>query len=217
MILSIAVLAISLSIDALGVGIVYGIREIKIPVISKIVICFFSVLYSGAALIIGKSMSSFLPQAISRYIGVSILFVMGTWIILQALLKKDPSVLPEKTSASGNKTLLKIAIKSLGVTIHIIKNPVEGDIDKSGTIDLTESLLLGLALSVDAIGVGIGSALAGFHSLGIPFAIGMVQLTFLYAGTYMGRKFSLSRRLNKKLLSAFPGILLIILALIRIY
>jgi putative sporulation protein YtaF len=142
-------------------------------------------------------------------LGISILGLMGIWIIIQALLR-------DATNSSQNETLWKLAIKSLGITIQVIRNPMEFDIDKSGAIDTPESLLLGLALSVDAIGVGIGSALTGFYSPIIPFAIGFFQMVFLYIGTYLGDKVTMLNKINKKVLALLPGVLLIFLALIRI-
>jgi putative sporulation protein YtaF len=209
MIVSIVILAISLSLDALGVGIVYGLKRIKIPFTSKLLICVFSIIYAGMALIFGKALSIILAPFFAKLLGIIVLVLMGIWIIIQALLK-------EGSDNSTEQTLWKIVIKSLGITIQVIRNPIEFDIDKSGAIDTPESLLLGLALSVDAIGVGIGSALTGFYSPLIPFAIGLFQMFFLYIGTYLGEKVNLPNRISKKALSLLPGILLIILALIRI-
>jgi putative sporulation protein YtaF len=210
MIISIMILAISLSLDALGVGLVYGLKKVKIPLISKLVICLFSIIYAAIALVIGRALSGILAPFFAKLLGITILVLMGIWIILQALFK-------DVAGNSTERTLWKVAIKSLGITIQVIRNPMEFDIDKSGAIDTPESLLLGLALSVDAIGVGVGSALTGFYSPLIPLAIGLFQMFFLYTGTYLGEKVTLFNKINKKALSLLPGILLIVLALIRIY
>lgn len=217
MLFSISLLATSLSLDALGVGVVYGLRKVKIPLHSKLIICFFSILYSGGALILGSSLSTLLPPYISKLIGILILIIMGIWIIVHALIRKEDSTTKTKANTPSNKTLFKIAIKSLGITIQVIKNPSEGDIDKSGTIDIAESFLLGLALSIDAIGVGIGSALAGFNSFFLPFTVGLFQLVFLYLGTFVGIKFAGIEKINQRAVAILPGILLICLAIIRIY
>lgn len=216
MIFSITILAISLSLDALGVGLVYGLRQIRIPLGPKLVICLFSILYSALALAIGKSLAAVLPAGGAKLLGVAILTLMGIWIILQALLRKSDDESEARPAVQGSKTLFKWAIKSLGITIQIVKNPTRGDIDASGTIDILEALLLGLALSVDAIGVGIGSALTGFHSMIIPLVIGLFQLGFLYIGTTLGEKVAAFGKLNKKVLSLVPGFLLISLAILRI-
>ncbi len=215
MFLTIALLAISLSLDALGVGLVYGLRNINIPFHSKSFICLFSILYSGCALFFGNIMAKFLAPSVAKGIGFSILILMGIWIILQALLKNSP----EKTRVVDERSempLFSIAIKSLGITIQVIKNPVDFDRDQSGSIDTPESLLLGFALSVDAIGVGIGSALIGFQSICIPLSVGLTQLLLLSAGTYLGKHFAGQLKLNERVLAILPGILLIFLAIMRI-
>jgi putative sporulation protein YtaF len=214
---SVVLLAVSLSLDAFGVGLSYGVRKIKIPIFSKIIICFFSIFYAGISLICGKYLASFLPQNISKVIGITILLVMGTLIIIQSLIKKDNQQYSLYSYINEEKTLAKIAIKSLGITVKVIKNPVEGDIDKSGKIEFTESVLLGLALSVDAIGVTLGVSLAGFYSVFIPFAAGIFQFAFLFAGTYLGEKFALIEKVNKKAMAILPGLLLLALALINCF
>ena len=81
MLYSILLLAISLSIDAFSVGLIYGLRQIKITLPSKILIAVFSVIYTSAALFAGKSLSKVVPFSVSKKIGVSILITMGVWII----------------------------------------------------------------------------------------------------------------------------------------
>jgi putative sporulation protein YtaF len=211
MIFSVLLLAISLSLDALGVGVVYGLRRIKIPLVPKLVICFFSLFYSGMALLAGRSLSFLLTPLLAKGIGVIILISIGSWIIIQAFLKKEIQNLKNEKQITKKTTLIKIVIKSLGITIQIIRNPSECDIDRSGSIDLKEALMLGLALSVDAIGAGIGSGLAGLHSMLIPVIIGLFQMLFLYAGTFFGEKFVLLEKINHKIVSLLPGILLIFL------
>lgn len=207
-------LAVSLSIDALVLGIAYGLRGVRIPFLSKMVICFFSIVYSAAAIMAGKALAWILPPWASSIIGIGILIAMGIWIILQSLLKSDEK--ESESALSDERPLLHIGIRSLGITIQVIRNPIAGDIDRSGQIDIWESFLLGIALSVDAIGVGIGSALAGLHSMWIPLSVGLCQLVFLYAGIALGKQCTPLSKLNPKAVSLLPGILLILLALLRI-
>lgn len=222
MVFSVLLLALSLSLDALGVGLVYGLRKIKIPLPSKLVICFFSILYSGVALTVGSSLARVIDPFYSKLIGTIILFLMGAWIMIQNFIgkKTDPQGLtdanPSPVPLPQKQTLLKIAIKSLGITIQVIRDPVEIDINHSGIIDFGESLLLGFALSVDAIGAGIGSGLAGFAPFWLPLVIGLFQLAFLFSGSYLGKKCAPALDFNSKYLSFLPGVILILVAIIRI-
>ena len=216
MILVIIILSISLSLDAFGVGIVYGLRKTHVPALSRIIICAFSIFYSGAALLIGKGLSSILPHQAAKWIGIGVLTAMGIWIILQGVLDEGKKAKAGPEIPAVDQTLFKIAIKSLGISIQVIRHPTDGDIDKSGVIDVFESLLLGLALSIDAIGVGIGSGLAGFSSLFIPLFSGLFQMLFLSTGLYLGKRFSATGWVNEKVMSMLPGLLLICLALARL-
>lgn len=215
MLFSILLIAVSLSLDAFGAGITYGMRKIRIPFFSKLIICFMSVLYSGLSISLGKAVNSLLPPQTAKIAGTLILGLMGLWIILQALFEKGEGN-SKKSEPKEEKTLFRFAVKSLGITIQVIRNPAEGDIDRSGVIDKREALLLGLALSVDAIGAGIGSALAGLGSLWISVATGIFQMLLLSAGGHFGKKLGNSAKLNKRLLSFVPGVLLIAMAFIRI-
>ncbi len=219
---SIIILAIALSLDALGFGLVYGLRQIRIPLSSKIIICFCSILYSQIALILGNLLLTSANQTLAKIVGIGILAGMGLFIILQNTFKdtppkkglKDPNA-AVKLPKGKETTLFQIALKSLGITIQIIRNPAEFDRDRSGRIDAKESLLLGLALSLDAIGTGVGSALTGLFTPLIPLTIGFFQMLFLSVGTYLGFRFCQLKNFNEKIFGIISGILLLCLALIR--
>ena len=63
MLLSIAFLAVALSLDALGIAVAYGMRRIRIPLSSKLLMTVFSVIYSALSLYAGSLLSSVLPPA----------------------------------------------------------------------------------------------------------------------------------------------------------
>ena len=66
---------------------------------------------------------------------------------------------------SKEKIIFNFEIKSLGVVISILQKPTDVDFDKSGTINGVEALVLGIALSLDAFGAGIGAAMIGISPL----------------------------------------------------
>lgn len=233
---SICTLALSLSLDALGVGITYGLRKTRIPLLSKILICFFSIFYAALAQYLGVYLLSVIPHVMSKTIGVLILMSMGLWIIIQGMVKgnnthscdrkkgklnakdnKKPDIRKNGSGKFSNEELLKIGIKSLGITIQVLRDPAKCDIDKSGTIEIKESFLLGFALSIDAIGVVVGSVLSGYHSVLLPFYVGVFQIILLYTGIYLGKKIRAFGKLNEKIITLVSGIFLILLGIIRIY
>lgn len=204
--LGIGLLAISLSIDALGIGLSYGLRKIKIPILAKLIICFISMVFTEIAILIGDVIKNFLPDIISKGIGSLMLLVLGIFIIVQAFIKKEK---PPKQKSSS------FSFKFLGVTVNIIRNPSSCDFDKSCDIDALEAIYLGTALSIDSFGAGVSSAVTGLNSILIPLTVGLFQILFLYFGNILGKKVSSFKKLDSKVFVVLSGALMIILAAIR--
>ena len=204
--LGIGLLAVSLSIDALGIGLSYGLRKIKIPILAKLIICFISMAFTETAILIGNVIKNFLPDIISKGIGSLMLLVLGIFIIVQAFIKKEKPPKPKSSSFS---------FKFLGVTVNIIRNPSSCDFDKSCDIDALEAIYLGTALSIDSFGAGVSSAVTGLNSILVPLTVGLFQILFLYFGNILGKKVSSFKKLDSKVFVVLSGSLMIILAAIR--
>ena len=215
MLLSVIILSVSLSMDALFVGFAFGLDGTRIPLRSKFVICLCSIFYAGAAVFAGSTVSHFLPPFAGRLIGAAILAAIGLWMILKAVIKRRVSTALIDTEKDDG-TIFRVIIKPLNITIQILKNPDAGDIDRSGVIDAKEAVLVGSALSFDAIGVGIGSALSGLGGWYIPLAIGLCQLLFLSFGLFAGRRFGFFKRLSEKYTAVIPGAFLMVLSVLRL-
>lgn len=221
MIFSIVLLSVTLSIDALFAGFSYGLSGTRIPWISKLIICAFSVIYAAVALLLGSALARSLPPLIGKIIGAVVLAGLGIWMILKS--RSHPKEKPAVDADDGTpQTLFKIIIKSLGITIEILKNnPAAGDVDRSGVIDQKEALILGFALSVDSLGAGIGSALSGLNAWYIPPSVGLFQLAFLSTGLFAGsvlckKRLGLPAKYDV-ITQMLPGFLLIGLSVLRLF
>lgn len=210
-ILGIILLAVSLSLDALGVGISYGLRKIRIPLAAKLIICFISMFFAQLALLIGETISKFLPKEATSAIGSGMLLILGIFIIFQAFSKKE-----EKPKSIEQKVCL-FSLKPLGITIKIVKDPVLCNFDKLGHITAVEALYLGTALSIDSFGAGIGSAVTGLNSIFIPISVGIFQILFLCGGHLVGSKVSAFKGLNPRIFVVTSGILIITLSIFRFF
>ena len=204
------VLAISVSIDALGIGITYGIKSTKISVFSKAILFCITLLITSLSVFIGDIISSILPVNFANYIGICILIFLGLWIMYQSI-KKETSI---------NRSIKKdynFFIKSLGVTIKIIRDPITSDLDASKRIDFKEAIYLGFALSLDSIGIGICSSIVGFTSFIFPLFIAFFQLLFLSFGIIIGSKINSYFNLPKNIWSIISGILLILIGISKLF
>ncbi len=85
MLLTYVVLALSVSIDALGIGITYGFRNTKINGFAKLVLFIISVCITGFSVCIGNSISNVFSENFVTFIGSVFLIFMGLFVIYQAL------------------------------------------------------------------------------------------------------------------------------------
>ena len=83
MFLTYLILALSLSIDSIGIGVTYGFRKTRIPIFSKLILFLVSVFFTSIALYFGKTLTHILPDFIATFVGSAILIIMGIWILIQ--------------------------------------------------------------------------------------------------------------------------------------
>jgi len=147
-------------------------------------------------MLFGQSMSYFIPAIVSNTIGGLILIGIGTAGILKYLCRKK-----KNEPSDGIRWPLE--------------HPEKYDQNNNKQLDWRESILLGLALSINNIGLGIGASIAGISIL--PAAIGsfIMSILLLFIGNLMGSRFFLKSQGNHtELLSGFIIIALGILVII---
>ena len=79
MLLNCILLALSVSIDSLGIGISYGIKHTKISKISNFTLFSISFLMTSFSIFIGNSISSLLSEKFSILIGSLLLIFLGIY------------------------------------------------------------------------------------------------------------------------------------------
>ncbi|RXZ81172.1 sporulation membrane protein YtaF [Paenibacillaceae bacterium] len=80
---SLFLLAFAVSLDGFGVGITYGLRQIRIPVFSIVIICCCSGLVILLAMLAGSWLAGYLSPEAASIIGAVILMGIGGWAIFQ--------------------------------------------------------------------------------------------------------------------------------------
>ncbi len=208
-------LALSVSVDALGVGLSFGMRGIQIRPAAKLLLCLCSLLYACLAMLLGRWLVPLLPPAAANLAGSAILCCMGLSVIVGRGFRRQQPDCSGADAADTPKTVFEWAIRSLGITICVIKNPQAGDIDHSGAIDSREAFLLGFALSVDVLGAGIGIALTGRPSPLFPVIVGAAQMGFLCTGCACGKW--LQHRLSDRVIAWGAGLLLIAVGIVKFF
>lgn len=182
MILNCILLALSVSIDSIGLGITYGIKSTKIDIISNIILFTISFCITCGSIFLGHYISVLLSPNISTFLGSSFLILLGVYNIYKTI---------------NNKT----------------KNY---DIDNSNNIDKAEAIALGFALSIDSACVGLGSGIIGINDIILPILVSCFQLFFINCGNILGKSVISHFNISENILSIFSGIVLILVALLRI-
>lgn len=203
--LSILFFVISSSSDSFVVGLSYGIQKIKINFLNNIIVSFIAGISTLGSMLIGKYLSCYLPGQTTNYIGSVILILFGIYSIIEPL-KKAPKV-PSEQSKHHH-----------GYTEHyedILKNPALADTDHSKNIEVRESFVLGIALSLNNIGLGIGASITGLNPYSTSLLSFLCSAIFIKLGRYVGDSF-FSRFLSKYA-ESISGIIIILLGIYELF
>lgn len=203
---SLFLLAFAISLDGFSVGTIYGLRKMRIPLSSILIISACSFMMIILSMTIGGIIEPIISPNVASSIGGWILVVIGLGTLLQYLrgLRKTPK----------KHRLFNIKFKQFGVVTKIFREPASADLDQSGIISGAEAFLLGLALSFDAFGAGIGAAFLGYSAVFTAFLVAFMSALFLWAGKTVGYLFSEVKWIKKA--SFIPGILLILIGVWKI-
>lgn len=214
------ILALSSSIDSLGIGITYGIKNTKISYMAKIVLFVISFVISFLSVCFGNVLKNIFSDFATKLIGNFILIAMGLFVCFQAIhkdKKKTPKLLSSESFCKYNEKIYSFVIEFLGITIKIIKNPTSSDLDSSHSIDSKEALFLGFALSLDCFCIGAFGSIIGVNTFFFPLFISIFQLVFLNIGNMLGQKLHRLSNLPDNIWSVISGILLILIGIIRFF
>ncbi|GAB6988497.1 manganese efflux pump [Paenibacillus pini] len=264
-VVTLLLLAFALSLDSFGVGITYGLRQMKITPLSVIIISLCSGVIIYLSMQVGVLLAKVVAPNAASAVGAIILIIMGSWSLIQLRLQKekgeedgltekcnddqeehdqaydlekhehandadsDPNVGPEQMDGAASialhlaptemitapeQTVFSFEIRKLGLVIRILRTPSSADVDQSGSITGLEAMWLGIALSLDAFGAGLGLALLGFSPLWTAMVIALFSGSFLVMGMKLGFRFASKTWMRH--FTAMPAILLIMMGIIKL-
>lgn len=250
--ISLLALAFAVSLDGFGVGITYGLRRTKIPLLSIAIISLCSGLVIALSMQVGVLLSHVVSPGMASIVGAFILIGIGAWSLLQLIRRRGkereeaenevtqgPLLLESSTTDGGQflsskgrhqlmalemqpsptdglveRMVFTLELRKLGVVIQILRSPSKADIDNSGSISTQEAMWLGIALSLDAFGAGLGAALLGFPTLWTALVIALFSGALLSLGMKVGLRFAAQRWMQK--LAILPALLLMIMGVIKL-
>lgn len=197
------VLAAVLSLDALAVGMAYGLRGIKLPFLSLLLVSITCGLLFSVALGLGGLAAGVLGTLASRWLGGLLLIATGIWV----------AIAPRGSSSSPTNGC------SFGLPVRVLRHPEESDLDRSGSIGEVEALVTGAALALDSLGVGLAATLSNpsvWLGAALLVALGnglALQLGVVWAHLWGVRDSSAAKSGISELV---PAVILVLLGLLRL-
>ncbi|MBC7341917.1 MAG: manganese efflux pump [Clostridia bacterium] len=218
------IMALALSLDGLTTGLAYGWRRILVPWFSLLGMGLVSTAVIGTSLALGGGAAGLLPAWLAPRLGGLILVGVGIWVLVQQRSHLGSQAGPERAAtglgiswlaegAGEFKPWLQVRIGFLRIVIQVLRYPDRADMDASGAISWPESLLLGLALSLDAFGAGFAAGIAGLGGWPLLVLVPGFQMLMVSLGLAWGRRLGQARGVPWQ--QYLPGLMLILIGIIR--
>jgi len=205
---SILAFSIASNLDNFGVGLAYGLGGTRVTWPANLAIAIISAVATGSAMLAGQALAQ-VNLRLASEAGAGVIGVIGLWIALKSFV--DGIAVPGQR---GLQEVLQFRIRSLGLIISFLKEPVEADADRSGTIDLREAPLLGAALSVNCIAGGVAVGLMGYPYLATSLTVAAASFLAILGGWRLGRHAG-ARWLSRHA-GVLAGLLLILLSVLEL-
>ncbi len=174
--------SISANIDAFVVGLSYGIKKQRIPWLTNLLISLITFIGTLFSLWIGLRAAAFIPPTASRVAGSTLLILLGLYYCFKYLLEWLHRKDKESDSISAQS---------------------------ESVLTGKEAALLGLTLTVNNAGMGIGASFAGINFLMTSFLTLFICGFFLITGNRIGSRWapgSLARQAD-----LISGIIIVVL------
>jgi len=230
--LSSFLLSVTSNVDAFAVAIAYGVKKLKIGIWSNLLIALVSTGGTMLSMSVGTVISSYLPNSVSNLLSSGILIAIGLWGIWDTLEREKKRVRTKGRKRKMTRTLVAVGAyspeffqestvkepESTPLLTELmddlsyesfLENPAKADTDRSGYIDVKESVSLAFGLTINNLGCGMGSGIAGLNIVLTSVLTFIFSIVAIVAGYFMGD------RLIANMTSVWTGIIsgLLVIAL----
>ena len=185
--ITIFLIGIAANLDNLGIGLAYGVKRVKIPILSNAAIAGIAMVITFVAVTAGETMIDYISVQVANYLGSLLLCIVGLWTIFS-----------KKFSQNGIKD-----------------NPELFDEDKNFIISFREALMLGFVLSANCFVTGIAIGANGVPTIWTVISIGVFSFISIAAGSHFG--ILLTKTFIGKYSTTISGILLLIIGIFEMF
>lgn len=197
-------IVVAICIDSLAIGIAYGMKKIKIPIKSLLLINTVCTGVLSVAMFLGNVLKNILPGRLPTIISFLILLFIGIYFLLEGIVNYF---------VSKNKRKFEIKFSNIKIIIDVVVDCTKADMNESGDIDLMEAFYLGMALSLDSLGIGFGTAMGSINYIQILVLSFIFNMIIILIGLKLGEKLVSKSKMG---FSWISGLILIFLALCKL-
>ena len=184
---TIILIGIAANLDNLGIGLAYGIKRTKIPILSNLTIAVMSMIVTYIAVKAGSTILEYISAHLASLLGSLLLCAIGVWTLL--------------SKRFSNKEFLE--------------NPEQFDEDNNHVISFQESIPLGCILCVNCLAGGIAIGANGISAIWTVISIGFFSIVSVAIGSHFGAL--LSKTFIGKYSTAISGWLIIMIGIYEIF
>ena len=162
--LSAVLIAAVSNLDNLAVGVAFGMRGSRIATPPNLIIAAVTMAATAGAMTSGRALSHVLPSSVASWLGSLIIIAIGAWTVvasLRALRARARTTLPRSVRLGR-------------------------EVDARGVLSSREALVLGVALSLNNVGSGVGAGVAGIPPLATTLLAGLFSLLCVGGGSTLG-------------------------------
>ncbi len=210
---TIFLLSLACSLDNIGIGIAYGVRKLSIPFGTNLLI---AGLTAGGTLLVmlgGHLVTRLISTQTAVLIGGVVIILAGVWVVIQETFLRRPPKPPEELHLMALAGVPEVSL--LKKIIMILDNPFIADQDFSGHIDLKEGVVLGLALLLNNLPIGLVAGLLGLSPLFVGVSLIVLSIVTIWLGISAG--YFLGHHWLGRLSGPVSGVILIIIGAYEIW
>lgn len=196
--MQVLLIGIASNLDNAGVGIAYGVRGIRISKSANLTIALISMLMTLLFGILGAWLSMYISAFASHLMGAFVIVAVGIYVLYQPFRKV------KATSLQSGHNLIQ----------RILQQPEQADRDHNQTISFKESIILGVALGINALAGGFDAGVTDLNIVSTSLAVGFFSYAVLGLTDYIGRNYIAVK--FDKLATILSGLLLILIGLYQI-
>lgn len=151
------------NLDNLGVGFAFGMRDTRIATAPNLVIAVLTMAGTAGAMTSGRALSHLMSPSLATDAGALIIIAIGVATVVTSL-----------------RTMRRPAAAA------VARHSLSGARGKSNGVSWREAVPIGVALSLNNVGSGVGAGIAGVSPLATTLLAGAFSLICLGGGSRVG-------------------------------